>query len=96
MTDPVTIESGRTFERANIETYFNIQRERQQKAIDDDDSDKEDARFFVCPITQQPVDPEVMIPNVQMKRATDAFLDKNPWAFEFDPRTQYPSIHIID
>lgn len=28
MTDPVTIESGRTYERANIETYFKIQKER--------------------------------------------------------------------
>ena len=34
-----------------------------------------------CPISRQDVDPNYMIPNHNIRKATEDFLAKNPWAF---------------
>lgn len=34
------------------------------------------------PITRQEVDPNVMIPNHMLKKASEDFLSKNPWAYQ--------------
>ena len=39
MKDPVILESGRTFERANIIEYFRVQREKAARAIAEADGD---------------------------------------------------------
>eukprot|EP00353_Schmidingerella_taraikaensis_P005199 CAMPEP_0185593450 /NCGR_PEP_ID=MMETSP0434-20130131/71515_1 /TAXON_ID=626734 ORGANISM="Favella taraikaensis, Strain Fe Narragansett Bay" /NCGR_SAMPLE_ID=MMETSP0434 /ASSEMBLY_ACC=CAM_ASM_000379 /LENGTH=54 /DNA_ID=CAMNT_0028220033 /DNA_START=1112 /DNA_END=1276 /DNA_ORIENTATION=+ len=53
MKDPVTICSGRSYERATIETYFSLQKTRadlmEQEDVKDDDYDYAD--FFLCPVT---------------------------------------------
>mmetsp|Transcript_10082 Transcript_10082/g.17004 ORF Transcript_10082/g.17004 Transcript_10082/m.17004 type:complete len:91 (-) Transcript_10082:184-456(-) len=38
-----------------------------------------------CPISRRDVDPKVMIPNQHIKQASQDFLLKNPWAFEYIP-----------
>lgn len=95
MEDPVIIESGRTFEREEIVKYFERQSELQKKQDDQgEDSDAEKCNFLRCPISLQPVDPSIMIPNKQIKEATRQFLDQNPWAFEFDPRQKFSQLSI--
>lgn len=42
MSEPVTLESGRTFERDTIEHYFKVQRETAARAIANADHDAED------------------------------------------------------
>ena len=94
MEDPVTIESGYTYERENIKTYFDIQR---QKAINSDiDNEISVSDLMVCPLTQIKVDPNIMIPNTAIKKATEKFIDENAWAFYFDPKEKYEDIIIWD
>ena len=56
MEDPVTIESGRTFDRDNIMQYFEVQRDKAQKAMDNADSsyeeeaNLEEADYIICPV----------------------------------------------
>ena len=42
------------------------------------------------------VDPNVLIPNVNLRKEAERLLDVNPWAFEFDPRQNYKKIQIWD
>ena len=57
MKDPVTLESGCTFERASIEQYFKTQRETAKRALANADSEVEEERnmteadFLRCPVT---------------------------------------------
>ena len=95
MIDPVTISSGKTFERESIEQYFAMQREKAEKAFQDDDSEIEDLRvedFFTCPITQNKVDPDLLIKNLNIAAATETFLDENPWAYEYNPKEKFEDI----
>ena len=100
MNDPVTLESGRTYERIAINQYFATQLETAKRMIDGADSDLSEERdmttadFITCPITMQKVDASIMIPNKAIKRATEIFLDENPWAFEFDPWQNFMSIKL--
>lgn len=52
MSDPVTLESGRTYERAKILQYFEHQREQATKALINADSDNEviEADYMICPV----------------------------------------------
>ena len=67
MKDPVTIESGRTYERECIVKYFEVQREVAEKArsvLDDDEANNlKDESYLICPINLSPVDTNVMIEN---------------------------------
>ena len=100
MSEPVTLESGRTFERDTIEHYFKVQRETAARAIANADHDAEDgqnlteADFIICPINMTKVDPEVKIANKFLREATEQFLDEHPWAFEFDPRQSVDDIKL--
>ena len=40
------------------------------------------------------VDTDIMIPNHGLREEAKRFLEENPWAFEFDPRTNYKKIKI--
>ena len=52
LEDPVMIESGQTYERAVIQRYFEIQKERADQEMEDEDFDEDDyLNFFKCPIT---------------------------------------------
>ena len=42
MSDPVTLESGCTYERQSIEQYFMVQREVAKRALEKVDSEDED------------------------------------------------------
>ena len=100
MIDPVTIQSGITYERASIEQFFIVRRELAARAIRDADSDIEEERnlteadYMNCPVTMQKVDPEVMIANKALKAATEKFLDEHPWAFQFNPREKIEDIRF--
>jgi len=37
------------------------------------------------PLTREEVNPEMLILNKNLKQATQDFLQKNPWAFEYIP-----------
>ena len=87
MTEPITLESGCTFEKEAIEEYFNYQRALHEKAQADADSQEEEKpSYFRCPVTSQSIDPTVQLPNESIKIGTERFLDENPWGFEFDCR----------
>ena len=67
------------------------------KNVDSELSDERnmtEADFITCPVTMQKVDESIIIPNKAIKRATEIFLDENPWAFEFDPRLDFMSIKL--
>ena len=84
MQRPVLIQSGLTFERSVIEDYFKEKEKERDQARDDSSFDE--ASFFRCPITQLRVDPSVMIENSRIREATWDFVEKNPWAYNFDKR----------
>ena len=70
MFDPVTIESGRTYDRSSIERHFLMQKEKAVKVMANADSEiesereLEEADFMTCPIMLKKVDPTIMIPNL--------------------------------
>ena len=70
MIDPVTIESGRTYDRSSIERHFLMQKEKAVKVMANADSEiesereLEEADFMTCPIMLKKVNPTIMIPNV--------------------------------
>ena len=80
MFDPVTLESGRTYDRSSIEMLFKMSRDQEQDPY--------------CPVNMIPVDPNVMIPNKVLRLEAERLLEQNPWAFEFDPRQNFKSIQI--
>ena len=41
-----------------------------------------------------PVDPEIKIANVNLKKEIERFQEENPWAFEYDPRQHFTNIDI--
>ena len=97
MEDPVTIESGVTFEKSAIEEQFRYRQKHIDEAIAEDESEDEkpvNNKEFVCPVTMQKVDPEVMIPNVSIAIASKNFVKQNPWAYEYNPRQNYRSIKL--
>ena len=72
MEDPVTIESGRTFDRSSLVKFFGLL--------------KAEGKPCFCPATMMLGDPEIQIANVNLKADVESFYEKNPWSFEFDPR----------
>ena len=94
MKNPVLIESGMTYEREAIERYMEVQAENaevERQQAGDEFTEDEYRNFFRCPVTQKPLrllegGKIWMAPNRKLKAATDNFLERNPWAFEFDPR----------
>ena len=56
MIDPVTIESGRTYERTSIERHFLEQKEKAARvkanadSEDEETKDLEEADFMTCPV----------------------------------------------
>ena len=55
-----------------------------------------EADFMRCPTTMQPVDPEIQIPNISIRLATEKFLDENPWAHDFNPMEKLEDIKVWD
>ena len=55
----------------------------------EEDSDFDEDTFFKCPVTLKPVDPDFQRPNKKIKQATTAFIEANPWSYDFDPRQSY-------
>ena len=51
MDDPVTLESGQTFEREMIEKYFEAQREKDQEQINNQEEEEDRFDFFICPVS---------------------------------------------
>jgi len=60
---------------------------RRENASDDENFDT--TKYYVCPMTRKPVNFAIMIPNKRLLRATEEYLERNPWAYDFDPRQQY-------
>ena len=58
----------------------------------EDDSDFDEATFFKCPVTLQPVNPDFQRPNKAIRQATNAFIEANPWSYDFAPRQSYKQI----
>ena len=101
MREPVTLDSGRTYERDNIVKYFEVQREVAKTAINNADSEEEEEQrdvrdYLICPVNLSRVDPELLVPNPSIKKATELFIEENPWAFEFDPRQKLTEIRLWD
>ena len=94
MSDPVMISSGITYERSAVEKLFTIQREAANKANDGFESDHSEGNFFKCPVTQKRVDHSFIRENKRIKQAVKDFIDKNPWAFEFNPMKGYEEICV--
>ena len=100
MHEPVTLGSGRTYEKDNIVTYFKFQRETAKRIMELADSEDEEAMakteadYLLCPVNLSVVDPDVMIPNYQIAAAVVLFLDENPWAFEFNPHDKLENIMV--
>ena len=46
------------------------------------------------PMTREEVDPEVLILNKNIKQATQDYLMKNPWAFEYIPGEKIENIQM--
>jgi len=40
------------------------------------------------------VDPDIIIPNFNLKKEIERFIETCPWAFDFDPRQHYKDICI--
>lgn len=80
MEDPVTLESGSTYDRVNIEMYFQQKKEEAAREIQNSSIDSMDgvklteADFMKCPTTLQKVDPSILIPNNSIKEASKLFL----------------------
>lgn len=92
MDDPVITSNGQMFERESIQQYFDNLKEQEPKAQELSDYEEDD--YFKCPVTRMSVDPDILIPNKRMKRAIEDFVDKNPWAFEYDPYKGYKDIVV--
>ena len=60
----------------------------------EEDSDFDEATFFKCPVTLKPVNPDFQRPNKKIKQATVAFIEANPWSYDFDPRQSYQQIEF--
>ena len=82
MSDPVTLESGRTYDRASISQLFGQCKSEGQQCY--------------CPVTMMEVDSDILIPNFGLKKEVDRLFDENAWAFEFNPRQKFKSIKIWD
>ena len=37
------------------------------------------------PVTRDQVDKNIMVPNLHLKKASDDFLNTNPWAYQYIP-----------
>ncbi|CDW77754.1 u-box domain protein [Stylonychia lemnae] len=48
----------------------------------------------IDPITRQSVDPNILIPNHYLKQATEYYLERNPWAFQYIPGELYLQYHM--
>ena len=94
MSDPVMLSSGITYERSAVEELFRYRREAAKKALDGHESDCSEGEFFKCPVTQKRVDPNFILENKRIKQAVEDFVDKKPWAFEFDPFKGYEKICV--
>lgn len=46
------------------------------------------------PLTREEVDPNLLIPNRNIKQATQEFLSSNPWAFEYIPGHSLQDMHL--
>lgn len=44
----------------------------------------------IDPITKKPIKTTILYPNINLKKAIEAFLAKNPWAYD------HPAIWLID
>ena len=80
MSDPVSLESGRTYERESILQLFDLCRSEGQQCY--------------CPVTMMEVDPDILIPNFGLKKEVDRLFEENAWAFEFNPRQKFRSIKL--
>ena len=78
MEDPVTIESGRTYDREMITSFFEA-----LKTVRDEEGNEVPP---YCPINKIEVDPTVLIPNHALRREIEEFYARNPWSYEYDPR----------
>ena len=94
MKDPVMIQSGQTFERYIIEMHFKMQQEKADKQRAEEDSDFDEDRIFSCPISGQVVDSTKMLSNGRIKQATQDYMQRNPWAYDFDPRVKYHQVRL--
>ena len=60
MFDPVTLESGRTYDRCTIEMLFKLSESQEQQ--------------YYCPVTMMEVDPDIVIPNVGLRKEVERLL----------------------
>eukprot|EP00353_Schmidingerella_taraikaensis_P000365 CAMPEP_0185596842 /NCGR_PEP_ID=MMETSP0434-20130131/80988_1 /TAXON_ID=626734 ORGANISM="Favella taraikaensis, Strain Fe Narragansett Bay" /NCGR_SAMPLE_ID=MMETSP0434 /ASSEMBLY_ACC=CAM_ASM_000379 /LENGTH=86 /DNA_ID=CAMNT_0028225405 /DNA_START=2271 /DNA_END=2531 /DNA_ORIENTATION=- len=66
--------------------------EKVQKANDSDPDEPINNRSYVCPLSMQVVDPQVLIPNRRLKAWSTIFINDNPWAYEYEPSQSYKKI----
>ena len=98
MEDPVTLTSGRSFERELIVQHLKAMRalgEREEADASDDEKIGVE-NWITCPVSLLPVDEEVIIDNIQLKKAIELYLEKNPWAYRQKRRDNFKNVHIWD
>ena len=84
MNDPVTLETGRSFDKTMIIQYF----EAMRGAKDMEDNDIP----LRCPVNLVDLSGEFFIPNKALKMEIEAFYETNPWAFDFNPKVPWINI----
>lgn len=82
MNDPVTIETGMTYDRSSITTLWKFV--------------KEAGNDYKCPVTNQVVNPDILLENKNLKIEIERFYEENPWSFDFDPRQKFSDISILE
>ena len=89
MEDPVTIETGSTYERSQIKQYFDA-----LKTMTDMEDNPMPLR---CPVNMVVVDnPDMMMTNENLRKEIEAYNDKHPWAFDYNPKQPWIKINVWD
>ncbi|KAK4270162.1 hypothetical protein QN277_023241 [Acacia crassicarpa] len=74
LRDPVITPSGHTYEREEILRHLG-------KVSDKKKRKKYHEKNHFDPITQEPLDPSQLVPNLAIKEAVEAFIEKHAWAY---------------
>mmetsp|Transcript_8463 Transcript_8463/g.11654 ORF Transcript_8463/g.11654 Transcript_8463/m.11654 type:complete len:181 (-) Transcript_8463:33-575(-) len=97
MLDPVLIESGISYDRESILSYFHAKKEeavRRLERMADNGEEFDEANFFKCPVSMKVVrmsghKPTFCLTNKRLKQAVEHFLEHSPWAYEYNPKHDY-------
>ena len=75
--DPVLLKDGRAYEKSAIDAVWDSERKQFKVAVDEQ------------VISEEALQSEIRIPDLQLKAAAEEFLKLNPWAFEYNSDQGY-------